>query len=166
MRKMYSEEQIKAIANKAVADAFAELGISLNNQGEIKFSRDVVLAAQKKIITPIIETGQLSGIENGDLEITTGGGGMVNFTAYENNFSGQTFFGWDNKEAMGIMWTGTFDNPYVSMLPNGGSLNVLDTNTSINFESESINMPNVPDYDPAIGGRIWNDSQTAKFGTK
>lgn len=166
MRKMYSEEQVKAIAKAVVANTLAELGISLNQDGEIAISKDMVFAHGKKIYAGTVETAKLTAHGSQDLEITTGAGGEVKFTGDNNFFSGSTYFGWDEKEAMGVMWLGTYDNPIVSMLPNGGKLSVIDTNAEINFNSVNINMPNVPTTDPTYPGRIWNDSNDVKFGSE
>lgn len=144
MRKMYSEEQVKAIAETAVVNALAAIGVEPNEYNGIDV--DGLLQAGDTAVGALVVGGSSAYFsEHGDAYVQN-----------NLNVEGGTELGWDPKEYM--------SNFYVSKgtVRIGGlmeGVSALFNSEGIHFyvdrtENQYITLDSLPTADPQIPGAL------------
>ena len=148
MRKMYSEEQVRAIAQSAVVSALAAIGVEPNEFDGI----DVNGCLRAETIT-----GQGAAFFDADPTAYVG--------SEANLMANTAYFGYDPKEAMGNLWVSQ------GTVRAGGSAqcspSIIINNEGIlagGFDSAlsffKIDLSCLSTTDPQIPGALWYDNQT------
>ena len=141
MRKMYSEEQVKKIAETAVATALAEMGVEANNFNGID-------------VDGLLTAGSVSG---GAAAFASEGDPTAYIGTDATLIADSASLGFDPKEAMSNLYVDT----QVVRIGGLSSSNIYISGNDISISSDNqVITINLPTVDPLIEGALWYDTNT------
>lgn len=150
MRKMYSEEQVRAIAQTAVVNALAAIGVEPNEYDGIDV--EGLLTAGDTVVDALVVGGSSADFSEHGAAVIKGG----------LTVEGSTDLGWDANETMGNFMAST-GAVRIGGLMEGVS--AVFTSDGIRFDADPasnqyIIIGAIPTQDPEIPGALYVDELT------